>query len=399
MPKVNGIVIGIVVTVFMGSVALLLFRSDPFSLEIKLPELALANSSSMSWPELAPANSSSMSAWRHHRQTTNNLQEPLSSLMLKFQRVDASCPRFARITFSDAGAGHVLSEYILSAAFALDVGATLVYDQNFHLNNPAATHGSTAWLRTLLAFDHGDYTLQEVISTYNPRIIPDISLQQSRTMSQECNLVFQNNYGSCPGGCFFFWNKAFEDVKWLMRYKFLTFSTYEPSCILFDITKYNVAWHLRVGDHTIHTDKQHLFKRVYDHLTNDILPGLDVHYYVFYEANAPVNGPPKEYQFLGDMIKLNVTWIGDTDPALTVYHFINADLLVGTGSSFSAIANLVAVKPVILQFPWKEWKEIHCYDIAEVVEVEASGKIRMPLDQLRAQVFAKYRLYHGMLFP
>jgi len=387
------------VVIFLGSVTLLLFLSDPFSLEYELPNL--------SWVGLAPTNPSrlglapanSSTSWTHHRQTTNNLQEPLSSLMLKFHRVNASCPRFARITFTGNGAGHTLTEYLFSVALALDLGATLVYDQSFHLNNPAGGHGSTAWLHTLLAFDHGDYTLQEAISTYNPRILPDMTLEKSRTMSQECNVLFQNGYGTCFGDCFFFWHKTYEDVKWLMRYKFLTFSTYEPSRILFDITKYNVAWHLRVGDITVHADKRHLFQQVYDHLTNDVLPGLDVHHYVFFDARAQVNGPPQAFQFLADIIKSDVTWVGDTDPALTVYHFINADLLVGSGSSFSAIANLVAVKPVILQFPWKENREIHCYDIAEVVRVEASGKILLPFDQLRAQVFAKYRLYHRMLFP
>lgn len=119
---------------------------------------------------------------------------------------------------------------------------------------------------------------------------------------------------------------------------------------------------LRSGDITLMSGEQghRFFMRLKEQL-EVVLKGFRVHYHFFVEVPSDEDHvsdpqvPPKEFPFLRDVFQSpraqnrdesveRVSYIKNMDVKATLYHQMNADMIITTGSSFPLLAATVSPK-------------------------------------------------------
>tara|TARA_R110002050_G_scaffold167229_1_gene297885 strand:- start:481 stop:1056 length:576 start_codon:yes stop_codon:yes gene_type:complete len=100
-------------------------------------------------------------------------------------------------------------------------------------------------------------------------------------------------------------------------------------------------------------------------------------------------------------IEVSMSVHGELDEASTMLHFINADMVVESGSSFTSIAHLVAHRPVFLSTCEKENQDETIYDVSEDVKFSCSdnGLMGISRDEFEAYVRGKYFQYNDEYWP
>ena len=147
-----------------------------------------------------------------------------------------------------------------------------------------------------------------------------------------------------------------------------------------------------------------------------VLKHFPVHFHFY--ANSPHNAssdfsePPPSFEFLAEIFvnrdaapdgKLppqRVSFMNDVDLKTTVYHQMNADMVVTTGSSFALVAPTLSSKPVVLFARMKEGSHFPVYLRPDYALVENDGRILRPtLSELQAHVMMRYAEVHDKLVP
>jgi len=171
--------------------------------------------------------------------------------------------------------------------------------------------------------------------------------------------------------------------------------------------KYNIVVHLRAGDLVLPYDADFLknMKLQLEHL----LKGFDYHYYFIAESpkSDAANAYPEGFDYLKDVFPLNdsrTTFFNHLDVFSSLYHMMNADMLVMTGSGFPYIAAAASWKPVVIHGPNKvhagrDWHD--AYKITDWAFANLKGIIYhpKPLSLLRAKIVSKYHRYKGTKVP
>jgi hypothetical protein len=160
--------------------------------------------------------------------------------------------------------------------------------------------------------------------------------------------------------------------------------------------EYNVAIHLRVGDIVLHGEDHIFFTNLRNNIDRVLRHFLHVHYYFFAEDPKQANGnPPSYFTFLDSIFTENehttVSYINDMDIRSTLFHFMNADMLVITGSSFPYVAITLSTKPVVLFGKPKEhngWDKGLIASRDDLVMIDDNGQFVAPttLSEVQALV-------------
>ena len=136
-----------------------------------------------------------------------------------------------------------------------------------------------------------------------------------------------------------------------------------------DIT---VAWHLRVGDINLHSGDVLFFDNVHRQLmavSSDV--GLPLAH-VFY-SHAGHDRPPTGYDFLSALH--NTTFRGTLSVTDTLHHMSLADIVVETGSSFTAMLHTLTDGPLFLRGCPKEGCGTTYMDVEGMVKLDDKGTL------------------------
>ena len=129
-----------------------------------------------------------------------------------------------------------------------------------------------------------------------------------------------------------------------------------------------------------------------------------VHYYFF--AELPGRGKAPSIDFLpdifekGDKSKIRVSYINEMDVKSSLFHLMNADMLVTTGSSFPYIAATLSSIPVVVFGKPKEDGFYPGLLREEFALLEDDGTIVTPsTSELQALTLMKYYELHDKQVP
>jgi len=318
------------------------------------------------------------------------------------QRINSDCPRFAGIsTSSRVGNGHFFGDFVFSLRLAIILNATLLYQPETFFQGEM--HGSHAWMVAFLNLLEGEHKYSDVETKYMPTLLRVRSLKETTLLAKSklshCNTLFWGSDGICDGSCFKDTGLHFDAVKWIFRAKFMR-SRYVPkSELLYHVTDYNIAWHIRVGDIELHKSDETFFQSI----LSQILPALQflksgtIRHYVFADCEVC---PPPGYYFLEDLLSHPVH-VANMDAEDTMYHFVNADMVVETGSSFTTIAHTVATKPVFIFTCPKESTNSSAFVVNDVVQTSCSDNTIQNFSQDELVSFIRYKhgLFNGKFWP
>lgn len=131
--------------------------------------------------------------------------------------------------------------------------------------------------------------------------------------------------------------------------------------------------------------------------------GYDVHHYFFAEDEQHPHTPPDAFAFLAEPglfgVQANVTFVGTMRPEPTVYHLMNADALVTTGSSFPIVAAVASWKPLLFLGRPKEGPYgVHALCDSVLLD-DKGGLAEDSIAAVRTRAQAKYRQFHAGRVP
>ena len=143
-----------------------------------------------------------------------------------------------------------------------------------------------------------------------------------------------------------------------------------------------------------------------------VLEAFPVHYHFY--ANSPktdFSEPPPSFKFLKEIfgnreatdnnaLPQRVSFMNNVDVKTTLYHQMNADMIVTTGSSFALVAPTMSAKPIVLFSRPKEGQFYPVYLRPDYALVENDGHIFKPtISELQAHVVTRYAEVHDKRVP
>jgi hypothetical protein len=130
----------------------------------------------------------------------------------------------------------------------------------------------------------------------------------------------------------------------------------------------------------------------------------DEHMHSYFIAEDPKAGdkqPPKGFEYFSKTFKgTQVTFMNRLDVRSSLYHMMNADMLVMTGSGFPYIAAVTSWKPVVLRGLNKKG-EHELYQHRDWIRLDREGVICEPrsLSEVYRKITMKKHLFHGKTVP
>lgn len=303
---------------------------------------------------------------------------------LPHQRLNTTCPRFARVKYRDgAGAGHVFGDVLLGMELANRVNATYVMadiaeDYVFQLYGKAFEN----MLREFGMFD-GEHRLADVTTNHNPAIVKrswDDIMNATDPFNGQCNIMLLADDNSCvdfdaagrpdEAFCPKRTPRLYDKHRHIVMNKFLKKHGRRTrhSCH----HAITVAWHLRVGDINLHAGDASFFDNIHRQLTTvsgDV--GMPITH-TFYSYVGHVR-PPEGFEFLSAMP--NATFQGTLSVTDTLHHMSLADIVVETGSSFTAMLHTLTDGPLFLRGCPKEGCGTTYMDVEGMVKLDDKGTL------------------------
>jgi len=296
---------------------------------------------------------------------TNEKELHVANLWRPFFTVDESCPRFVYIDFSkQGGLGDQLERFF--TAFSL---VFLYRDQRITMLTDYGTIGRDSVLfpesnyddvvHNILGFPRIALNLSFVRKKIRPREIALESLgyygdfligKQNLSTSMQCNhMVVVDVYDSCRAWCPFVFA---EEVESALRPILRETRNYSNSCHEFDAPLkrelVNIVWHVRTGDICLHCeDIGGLYYQGIYNFISMVLPHGTPH------QNIIVHQPDSKHHLAPELFERipNSTHFTSNNVSHAACNFLNADILVLTGSSFPSMVSWFSphYKPLILQ--------------------------------------------------
>ena len=317
---------------------------------------------------------------------------------LPHQRLNQTCPRFARVKYRDgAGAGHIFGDVLLGIELATRVHATYVMadigeDYEFGLYGAAFEN----MLRQFNAFE-GEHRLAGVVAAHNPAILKrpwDDIMNATVPFEGMCNVLLITDDNSCvdvdaagqpkEAFCPTRVPRLYDKHRYVMMNKFQKRHARRARHLCrHDIT---VAWHLRVGDINLHAGDASFFVNVYKHLltlSRDIGRPVTNTFY----SHAGHDDAPIGYDFLSSMP--NATFQGTLSVTDTLLHMASADIVVETGSSFTAMLHTLTDGPLFLRACPKEGCTTSYMDVEGLVKLDDAGVLLAPQEEVVSRLVYK----------
>ena len=307
------------------------------------------------------------------------------------KNLSSSCHRYARVLISSGGGfGHRFGEVIMGMMLAQMTNSIYVFDSEIWQTEGG--HGNYEWLLDFLPFHDTAATLLDIEeSKINLRTVkdqfPNILTRSKGEFNSSCNLMFVSSWSSCNRSCFEqSYTGTYNQAKWRLREVFSR-TKFEPSVRLFqDYTKHgmlSIAWHMRGGDIVLHSSEE-FYKNVATELMS-VLQGYSYHFFFFGEDVLQM------FPFMADFChhflssRCNFPNVSNGD---TFYHFVVADILVTSGSSFPIAASVFrsSLQPTFSVMPKENSRNF--YMMSEDIPISAIGHFEESVsrDEIRAQI-------------
>jgi len=304
---------------------------------------------------------------------------------LPHQQIDKRCPKFAYVPFASGGAGHIFSDIVLGLELATRVNATFVLEDLDDPSRPVGRHGAYPGLLSFLNLDSTEMRMADVLALYAPRVV-DASWDNA-TRVTGCNVLIRVPDTSCDvpasstrladtgldESCHTVLGDLYNKFKHVFRAKYMAKVAQHRRTYgrLFSRASVNVAWHIRSGDINLHQGDVEYFDNTRAALEAAARAvGMPVAHYVF--AERDLRAQPG-YESLARLD--NVTFVGNDTLLETIHHMAQADVVVETGSSMTAIAHTIAEGPLFVYGCAKEGCDVRIYDVDGLFKVDARGRL------------------------
>lgn len=294
---------------------------------------------------------------------------------------DLDCPRFAFIGINGAaGLGHKVSDVYFGMLFARENRAIFVLDAaRFNLNG---THGSYSWAVSYFGWSILP-TIDAVRSTYsNLTRVTVRNWDEAYIYRDHCHVILESCDQCCAdmtavpmlfetGWCFGRRTHVYNGFRLEARHLFFRYGNSASSPSVFrDSWSHNalvVAWHVRDGDLILNYGHDY-FSIVYNQLAL-VMHGLSFNIFFFSE-----NLLSPQFDFLHTF---NASFVSHLDVQSTLHHFVHADVLITSGSSFPSVAAVYSTGAIVLQAFPKE-SRVGTYELPGEGFIARNGTIIHP---------------------
>lgn len=302
---------------------------------------------------------------------------------------EKQCKRYAYVRINlEGGVGHRFSDLVFGYIFALENNCTFILDGSV-VRDGERVDRKYPWLVQFLGLSNIP-TLESVAveGTLRREVVQNWDV--AGEFADLCDIILETCDTCCPdvslpaingtGWCFLSKFGAFNLAKSYFR-KLYRPSDYAPAFDVYNSSVANreivVAWHMRTGDISPVVNKafysilsksssEMYFANVFNQL-NTIFEGRKLQLYVFSE------GPLDGFELLNKYSPVYVDYLDVPD---TLYHFIKADVLVCSGSSFPIVGALYSTNIVLQSKPKEGVRGI--YELAEHAILDDNGIIVRP---------------------
>lgn len=333
------------------------------------------------WGEYCDSDAGGASCWESRTALTDS---ELRAVCPHIIPVNVSCPRF--IAFShlpNAGLGHKLTEMLFAWRMARELRATYLTDLSAF---SSSDHHSYDWAVTRFGLAEGEVmTVAASAQLYSPVVVtlcPYNNVTLRDTMPT-CNVVYRvPHYTCCNYDCFQVMAGLFEEQKECLRGKYRTSAArFLPIPSSVDQDYIAIVWHLRVGDVALHGNDEKFFKNVWAFISKALSP-LPMRNYFVGESRPAIDN---YFPFLATFPAASVHALGVV-PSMTMMQ--DADVLVGSGSSFPQVVGLTSTDTVFLNHePKHDYKGME--HLSDAPFLWRNGTVSATAEEFRAQVLQK----------
>lgn len=342
---------------------------------------------------------------RHFQQNVNTSKSG-NKLNLKWQEqltptsnyhgINRSCNRFAFMGCSgSAGFGHRFGEIVLSMLLADRLNATFVLDDRCW--QVTGTHGHYSWFHDFFPFQDSFITWSQMMNFTKPTHAwidgewGYLERNMNGDFNRSCDVTFSSRWDMCTGSCF---EKAsivgsFDDVKWRFR-EVYSKSRFYPSVEVFASCKesgsISVALHMRSGDITLNNNRSYTVNVLAQ--IKSIVSKFPFQVYIFGED--VINNFNFFPEVCSTVLNTSCTF-PNISVADTLYHLIQADILVTSGSSFPIAAALFREKKITLTSVPKEGPNT-IYETSDDIKLSPDGII--PSRKILDETISRIRILH-----
>ena len=311
-----------------------------------------------------PTSQDSMALASDKNNKTNPGDKRASTVL---SNATTECPRFAMMMPTrNSGLGHRFTEVVLGMKFAQEINATYLYNQGTW--SVVGNHGRYDWMAEFIPLQETEVTRNKKEQQQQLHDLQIVQGQwawmvQNYSEKNSCNIEMRTKLSMCCENrwsgrkkCWCTKDKArigsFEAMKGRLREAFSK-SKYTASKQLPDLLGQNksnateshlwIVWHLRVGDIVLNAREEY-FSKIATQLAFAIQNSSSMVPLVVFLAEGGETGMTKSFPFLPsichDLFSDNCFY-PKMDVRDSLYHMIHSDILVTSGSSFSAVAGLL----------------------------------------------------------
>lgn len=294
----------------------------------------------------------------------------------------------------------MFADILFGIYLANKIDATYVFDDVLYSPTFNTIHGTYPGFFEYLNMADNEHLLSQVKAL--PYLTKINATWEEALRIKDCNTVMSVKSKSClhkmpngtviPDFCTHSLAGSFQSVQHAVKYKFL----YSRRRKLLQRTMplafrgvgaYNIAWHIRSGDIHLHQDDRLFFLNICDTIKRALdLIQITGSHYIFCEHCE--HGAPKGYEFLANVG--DFTFVGGQTLVETLHNFVNADLVVETGSSMTAVVHAITGDPVFVSSCPKEGCHVQTYDIDTLVKFDdQTGRFSMSHRELASLIAYK----------
>jgi len=318
------------------------------------------------------------------------------------------CIRFATMLplNGNTGLGHRFSEVILGMKFAQEVNATYLYNKDTW--TPIGKHGGYNWTIDFLPLHYTEVTRNDHIHRQQQQDLQVIQGQwewmvQHYSKKNSCNIEIRTKLNMC---CKDQWSNvtcwcpmdkgrigSFESMKGRLREAFSKSNYSTPTQLslrlqdLLGVDNTNVTttgkasyslivWHLRVGDIILNARHEY-FSNIATQLSYAFQNSTMIPLIVFLAQGGEKGELFKSFPFLPSLchdLFSNNCFYPNMDVRDSLYHMIQSDVLITSGSSFAAMAGLLRSNGMTLAARSKEGV-VGIYETSEQLLIDKDGTI------------------------
>lgn len=325
---------------------------------------------------------------------------------------DLNCPRFLKNHLTvHAGIGHQFNELLFGLKKAQSVGMSYIFEP---FGGSQKHKDDYTFINDLLGLPRLFSSLGGVSRQQAERISATMSsswqnADDGEFTSNECNIFrsvrgYKHCTSASSGDCFEAPEHVhlYQDAMECLRTSVAAYGTAYDRCVFSQFFTHNsneskamrllpndtlvVVWHVRQGDRILHAPNDPMFAELMGALRG-ITEGCKLLVLLVGKGKSNADGTHSVTQeYVSSVSKLaETTWMGsDHHPHVTGPSFLiedtflammQADLLIGSGSSLPAIAALVSSEPLYFNHVPKNGFHYGAELTADSVDVEANGTV------------------------